>query len=161
MASEPCGSTDTTTGEPCQFTPGSSCPHHDNSNAGRPLKLDDPSRRDDLIEAAKEGMSKSGCCRAAGVTIETLNDYLERAKEEDADDRFIEFFDRFKRARSEGEKQLVHEARANGDAKFLLATSFGYSKKQEIEHSGEIDAGVMRVQEPATEDEWEEEHGSS
>jgi MoaA/NifB/PqqE/SkfB family radical SAM enzyme len=123
--------------------------------------LDDESRRNDLIKAAKRGMSKKGCCRAAGITIETLNDYLERAREEDADERFIEFFDRFKRARSKGEKRLVEEARANGDAKFLLATSFGYSKKQQIEHSGEIDAGVMRVQEPASEDEWEEEHGGS
>lgn len=159
--SEICGSTDTNSGEPCEFTPAESCPHHDTHPGGRPLKLDDKERRDRAVEAAEKGCSKGGCARAAGVTLETLNDYLDRANGEDPDERFIEFFDRFKRARSKGEENLVSLAKVNGDAKFLLATSFGYSKKQEIEHSGEVDHGVMRAPEQDSEEEWEQKHGSS
>lgn len=115
---------------------------------GRPLKLDDEERREQVIEAAKQGMSKAGCSRAAGITTATLNSYLEKANEENADKRFVQFFDKFKRARSEGEKELVTEARSHGDAKFLLATSFDYSKKEKREIMGEdggpveVDAGV-------------------
>lgn len=120
------------------------------AHGGRPDKFTDD-RVKDAIEAAKDGFSKAGCARAAGVVPSTLNNWL-NANPDYGDGEFLEAFTR---ARHQGEKQLVTEPLYTEDAdgptnrpemdgqhaRFLLSTSFDYKKteKQEVEHSGGLD----------------------
>lgn len=142
--SEICGSTDTTSGDPCQIT--GDCPHHGNSN-GWPGLLE--RREEDLLEAARRGKSKVGCARSAGVGESTLYEWL---------DRFPKFSEGFMRARAEGEDRLV-DAVADKDPKFILERSYGYTKRQEIDHRHEdavpIDApsSVLRIEDSDSGDE--------
>lgn len=126
MTDEQCGY-DTPTG-PCKNPPtdGDHCwiDSH-TSNRGRPTKWSDE-RREQLLEAARSGMTIEGCARAAGIGVSTLYEWL---------DNFPEFSEAFNRARGEGERQLVDEV-VREDPKFILERSFGYTKSQEIEHSG-------------------------
>lgn len=93
---------------------------------------------DDILEAARLGMSKAGCARAAGVAPNQLNRYLQS-------DEKADFRQAFMRARYQGEQRLIEgpmfndeEARREMDgqhARFLLSTSFDYVKteKKELE----------------------------
>jgi len=135
---------------PCQH-PAGSCPvasHSDadaENNQGRDFAIDE-SNHDDILEAAREGLSESGCARAAGVSWQALDRYL---------DAYDEFRSAFTRARAQGEQRIVREG-LNGDvetsmAKFLLSSSFDYVKaeKREVdathEHSGP-DGGPMQIE---------------
>lgn len=140
----------TADGSPCQHpaTDGDSCwlNEHggDAAPSGRDFSLGEDDH-DDILAAAREGLSKSGCARAAGVSHTELNRYL------DAHD---EFRAAFRRARSEGEHRLVKgalyrevnnpEPRREMDgqhARFLLSTSFDYIKteKKEVEMDADVD----------------------
>lgn len=131
-------------GSECQ-NPAGACPvpSHSDPDAENPHGRDftiDESDHDAILQAARDGMSKSGCARAAGVAKSQLDRYLEAHED---------FRSAFKRARHEGERFLVREALVDqpGDerdidgqhARFLLSTSFEYVKteRQEVEHQGE------------------------
>jgi hypothetical protein len=148
--SDECGAS-TADGSACELPgsyPDGRCYHHtDEANTdsgGRPTKFTDD-RAERAKDAAREGMSKAGCARAAGVGKATLERWLnERDK----------FRNAFTRARHEGEQKLVtgpliddpdDPVDIDGQhARFLLSTSFDYVKteKQEVEHSGGIDTEV-------------------
>lgn len=145
--SDQCGSTDTTSGEPCQFSPGESCPHHDESE-NLPDKFT-TQRTKRLIEAARMGALKKDIANYGGITHKTLNNWL-REGEERGEGELFEFYQDFTRARGEGAMNKLKEA----GAEFVLERSYGYTKSQEIEHSGE--GGVLMVPGMATEEEWEE-----
>jgi len=128
-------------GSQCQH-PAGGCPvasHSDpdaENNQGRPSKFE--TVRDDVVEAAREGLTIEGCARAAGVHKSTLYDWL---------DTYDEFSDAFMRARANGERRLLKQALTDPDvdsrtARFILERSFGYTKSQEIEHSGDVDLGL-------------------
>jgi hypothetical protein len=131
-------------GTTCQH-PAGSCPvpSHSDSNAenphGRPSKYTED-RADAAIDAARDGASKTGCARAAGVDRATLNRWL------DARDGFRTAF---ARARGEGERRLIRDGLGEEVspqmAKFLLATSYGYTKteKREIEGDVSLDGVVV------------------
>lgn len=118
--------------------------HTDNARTGgRPSKYTDD-RAQDALEAARMSKSKSGCARAAGVELPTLNRWLD--KNPDLDDG-REFRLAFAQARRDGETVLVHGGLRNDDidtsmAKFLLATSFGYVKTERREHLVDEDADL-------------------
>ena len=89
---------------------------------------------DELLAAAREGKSKRGCARSAGVDKDSLDRYLDHNED---------FCDSFRRARAVGESRLItgglHDKNVDSSmAKFLLSTSFGYVKteKQEVEVDG-------------------------
>lgn len=92
---------------------------------GRPSKIE--THRDDILEAARLGATKEGCARAAGVDKQTLYNWL---------DEYPDFFDAFKRARSEGERRRLRDADDSG-SRFVLERSFGYTKTETHEHTGE------------------------
>ena len=148
MADDICGSTDTTTGKPCQNDAGS-CPHHGNKG-GAPSKFNEE-RRERILEAARAGTTVEGCARAAGIHYRTLRRWLDRGEDETGT-AYAEFDEQFSTARSEAERDLV-EAVSNEDPKFILERSYDYTKSQEIEHSHNdavpIDAGseVLRITE--------------
>jgi hypothetical protein len=108
--------------------------------SGREWAIDDEDH-DDILEAARDGFSKAGCARAAGVDEKSLQRYLDA-------DGHEEFRRAFMRARHKGEQTLVKgplvehpDAPGGGPeidgqhARFLLSTSFDYQKteKKELE----------------------------
>jgi len=146
-------------GPPCEHpaTDGDSCwidAHGGDADpGGRPNKFTDE-RAEDAIQAAREGFSKAGCARAAGVTPPTLNNWLDANPDYDGG----EFLQAFTRARHKGERVLLqgalydepeeqqkHTRTVNDQhARFLLSTSFDYVKTERKELTGE-DGGAIEV----------------
>jgi transposase-like protein len=89
---------------------------------GRPSKLDDV--WDDVMDAAERGLTLEGVARAAGIGISTLRDW--RTKHDD-------FSAALSRARARAEAELIE----NADAEFVLERSYGYTKEQEVEVTGD------------------------
>ena len=117
----------------------------DGSTKGRDFAITEDDH-DDLLQAAKTGLSLRGCARAAGVSHSQLRRYL---------DAHEEFRSSFERARAHGEAELIEgglrdEGVDTSMAKFILASSYGYKKaeKREVEgsmeHTGE-GGGPMEV----------------
>jgi len=138
MTDDTCGHP-TADGSPCQNPPtgGDSCwiPSHGGSaNAGHRQSKFNDERAEKAKEAARQGMSKAGCARAAGVDRHTLERWLSEREG---------FRTAFMRARHEGEHRLVTEALWNDEnaereidgqhARFLLSTSFDYVKTEKTE----------------------------
>ena len=164
-----CGA-DTVGDEPCQnpATEGDSCwlaEHGGDADAsGRPSKFTDE-RAQDAVEAAREGLSKAGCGRAAGVADGTIQNWLdENPTFTDKDGTEREFFRAFMRARRVGEFNLVQGGLYDEDtdssmAKFLLASSFDYKKTEQREVTGEgggpvsVDITETVVETPHSDDE--------
>lgn len=135
-------------GDPCQLPasrPDGRCHHHtdtaDGNSGGHPSKYTEDRARQ-AIDAARQGFSKAGCARAAGVGEATLRRWLEANHSVDGDD----FRRTFTRARFEGEKRLVTGPLVDSDdptvpdidgqhARFLLSTSFEYEKTEKRELS--------------------------
>jgi hypothetical protein len=153
-----CGA-ETTGDQPCQNPAGDNgrcwIPSHnpdatDENPAGRPSKFTDENAQA-AIEAAREGLSKAGCQRAAGVGDGTIQNWLDANPtftDEDGTER--EFFRAFRRARRVGESELVQGGLYDDDtdssmAKFLLASSFDYKKTEQREVTGE-DGGPVEIE---------------
>lgn len=103
----------------------------DDRDIGRPSKYNDEDAQA-AIDAAKEGVSKSGCARAAGVDRATIDRWLDAHDDFRAD---------FTRARARGERKLIRDGLTDPDtdsqmARFLLAASFQYVKAERREHTG-------------------------
>lgn len=128
---EICGAP-TQEGNKCQNPGRESCPWHNEQgertekSPGRKSKFDDVKK--DLLQAAKNGTTKEGCARAAGIDKSTLYTWL---------DERPEFSDEFRRARAKGEEKLVKKV-LDRKPEFILERSYGYTKKQEIEHGGVV-----------------------
>lgn len=127
----------------CWVPAHNSDPDDQLDGGGAPSKFDDEAA-EAAFEAARQSKSKAGCARAAGVDPATLQRWVERNPTL-TDGR--EFRKTFARARRDGETVLVQGGLRNDEvdtsmAKFLLATSFDYVKKQEIEHSGDAPVPV-------------------
>lgn len=137
------------TGEPCEnpvkYADGKCGIHTDVTDAeqGRPTKFTDERARA-VIRAAKEGKSKRGCERAAGVGEGTVRDWLKQSHTFTNSDGLVASFSRtFADARAQGESMYIQDGRReDGDtsfAKFMLSSSYGYknTEKREHEHSGD------------------------
>lgn len=131
-------------GSPCNH-PAGSCPHRSHSDPdaenldGRSRAIDE-NDHEAILEAAREGLSKSGCARAAGASLKSLNRHL---------DDHPGFRAAFVRARNQGEQRLIREG-LEGEvdtsmAKFLLSTSFEYVERREVEHDGDVGLGDVTV----------------
>lgn len=142
----PCRNPTTEDGDPGRcWIPSHNDPDAENPS-GREFTLGEDDHAD-ILEAARSGMSKGGCARAAGVSRSQLTRYV---------DAHPEFRSAFTQARAEGERELVRGAlfrEADADremdgqhARFLLSTSFDYVKteKKEVEHSGD-DGGPVEL----------------
>ena len=149
-----CGSTNTTTGRPCQHDKGS-CPfpaHREPAGSvdgaglktGRPSKFN-ADRAMAAIHAAEIGTSVEGCGRAAGVAGQTIHDWSDNPELEfdhPKTGETINFSERFGRARYIGEQSLLEggiDENSGEDSqfiRFLLATSYGYQKTEGVEVTG-------------------------
>ena len=169
--SDECGyPTDGGDGPPCELPASKAdgrCHHHtdtdERSNGGREWAISEADH-EDILEAARDGFSKAGCARAAGVGEASLQRYL---------DAHEDFRSAFMRARHSGERTLVKgplvdhpDAPGGGPeidgqhARFLLSTSFDYQKteKKELEHSGEVSGSLFDLPDEVT-DNWERTDG--
>lgn len=144
MGSDKCGH-ETAKGTPCQHPAGengrchidSHNPDGEGTSVGRDFSISEADH-DDILEAARLGMSKSGCGRAAGVGPDELRRYV---------DAHPDFREAFMRARYKGERKLIkgplreHEEDSeewdSQHARFLLSTSFDYVKTERKELTGE------------------------
>jgi len=138
-----CGA-DTTGDHPCQNPAGENgrcwIPSHNDPDAenphGRPSLLDEYS--DDILDAAREGMTLEGCARIAGIDESTLHRWI---------NKYDEFRKSLKRARAQGELRHLRSVDDRG-SQFILERSFGYVKteKREVEmdadHSIDASEGV-------------------
>jgi hypothetical protein len=149
-AGTPCQHVTTDDGDPdrCWIDAHNDAPT-ESGDPGRDFAINE-SDHDTILDAARKGVSKAGCARAAGVGEASLERYL------DAHDQFR---GEFTRARARGEQRLVTGPLVDSDdptdpdmdghhARFLLSTSFDYVKteKQEVEmdadHSIDAAEGV-------------------
>jgi len=136
MSGDTCGA-ETAGGTACQlpasFDDGR-CHHHtdaaDTDSGGREYAID-ASDHEEILSAARDGLSKSGCARAAGTSLTALRRYL---------DEHPDFRRTFAQARGAGERRLARDGLLDDEvdtsmAKFLLSTSFDYQKteKKELE----------------------------
>jgi hypothetical protein len=145
MTDDNCGA-DTTGDQPCQNPAGENgrcwIPSHNPDSEeenphGREFSVGEDDHGD-ILEAARKGKSKSGCARAAGVSHTELRRYLEAHDD---------FRSSFERARATGESKLIDGGLFDDEvdssmAKFLLASSFDYTKteKREVDVDADIDA---------------------
>jgi hypothetical protein len=109
----------------------------DVSGHGRDFSIGETDH-EDILDAARDGVSKRGCARAAGVSHTELQRYL---------DAHPDFRASFARARNQGERTLICDGLRDPDtdssmAKFLLASSFDYKKteKREVDADVDVDA---------------------
>lgn len=139
MSDDICGEP-TDDGSPCQRDPGwgrdaDSGPCVDHAD-GRPSKLDDA--WDDAMKAARAGLTKAGIARYCGIDESTLHRWL---------GRHDDFCKSLNRARARAEMEFVTDPDDTNHAQFLLERSFGYTKEQELEVSGELDTGGLAADE--------------
>ena len=132
---ERCGYEDTSSGEPCRHVASRSdgrCHHHTEIEGegvdleGRPSEID--KHYDEIMEAARRGLSYEGIARVAGVGRSTLDD-RRRADEE--------FNSELERNRAVAEMRFVQRAEEK-HATFMLERAFGYTEEQQIEHTGDV-----------------------
>ena len=96
------------------------------SGKGRPSEL--KQYEDDILEAAREGLTYEGIARVAGVGVSTLHQWRDDHKD---------FSESLERARSEAERELIEDV----DAEFVLERSYGYVKteKREVDLDADVD----------------------
>jgi hypothetical protein len=172
MTTDTCGA-ETTGDQPCQNPAGENgrCwipthnPDSDEENPqGRPTKFTDERARDAIHAADELGKSKRGCARDAGVSKDTIDEWLEQNPTfEGPDGDEYHFFDAFERARGSGETYYIREGRdPDGDvdpsfARFMLASSYGYKKTEKREHTGDGGGPVeITFTEQVVETDWED-----
>lgn len=152
MTDDTCGSTDTGSGEPCQRDAGwgtdrdhGHCIDHEDDE--RVLRKFDDGTREKILGAAEVGAFKEHCAQYAGVTEQTLRNWLnwgEEDLENEKDTELAEFYLDWQRARGRG----VVSRLENVDDDWLLERGFGYTKKEtrevdlDADHSFDAAEGV-------------------
>ena len=90
----------------------------DEAHGGRPSMLNE--YEDDLLAAAREGLTYEGIARVAGVGVSTLHEWR---------DEHDQFSESLERARAKAERELIEDV----DAEFVLERSYGYVKTERLE----------------------------
>lgn len=118
-----------TEGERC-WIPSHGDPDAENPN-GRPSLLGE--YEDDIYAGARQGMTLEGCARLAGVDESTLHRWI---------NKYDDFRKSLNRARAHGELQHLQSVNDSG-SRFILERSFGYTKTEKHEHTGEGGGGII------------------
>lgn len=90
----------------------------DEAHGGRPSMLDE--YEDELLAAARKGLTYEGIARVAGVGVSTLHEWR---------DEHDQFSESLERARAKAERELIEDV----DAEFVLERSYGYVKTERLE----------------------------
>ena len=140
-------------GEPCTFDakyPDGRCGHHTEHDTGadrregRPSKLS-YERQEQIASDIEAGRSLTSAARKAGVTPQTVINWVDRGeaeKEAGKENEFTEFFERITRAKGEGEEYYfslaLQLAKENEDHRFIASLM----KQRYPDSWGETDTGV-------------------
>jgi hypothetical protein len=124
MSEDICGSTNTTSGEPCKFTPAESCPWHDSENPaeGRKTRLEEnPEIKDLIVGELQAGATVPEACAEAGISKHQYYDWNRRGKDSDADSVFSKFSKETTHARRIASKndrrELKSKCKENNDTR--------------------------------------------
>ena len=124
MTEDICGA-ETTKGEPCQ-NKAESCPWHNTDNPpenGRDSKLT-KEREEQIAQAIERGKSINSAARMAGITPQTVYNWLDRGEDEQ-NTVYADFFERITRAKGYGEDKYFNViwemAKEEGDHRFLAS----------------------------------------
>ena len=165
MSDDECG-TIQGNGDPCdnsiKYADGKCGIHTDETESRQGGAKFNDSRAQDVINAAKDGLSIRGCERAAGLGEGTLRGWLGEDYTYKTEDGLVANFSRsFAQAREQSEREFIRRGFEDPDvdasfAKFMLASSFGYVKTEKQEHTGE-GGGPMQISfsEEVVTTEWE------
>jgi hypothetical protein len=149
MSDDICGSTNTSSGDPCKWNVAEKgeCPFHntdDPPDNGRESKLS-YERQEKIAGAIEQGKSITSAARMAGISRNAVYDWLERGetdKQEGKDNEYVDFYDRVTRARGHGEDKYFQTvwqmAKEDGDHRFLASLM----KQRYPDSWGETDTGV-------------------
>jgi len=141
MSKETCGHP-TADGTPCQHpaTDGDSCwiPAHggDAESHGRPAAFDDAQTRQRVLVAVGQGLKVGHQASLAGVSPDTLRRALccvESPRDPSLDPDPCDFCANYAQAHANGAREILNDCRPE----FVASASYGYSKKNEVEVSGE------------------------
>lgn len=121
-----CGSTETTSGNPCEWKPGPSCPFHNENKTppdnGRPTKLS-KDRQERIAIAIEEGVPLVAACKLNGITHETHSNWMKRGEQEE-EGPYADYFGRLTRALGHDQREktnvLWETAMETGDTQTML-----------------------------------------
>jgi len=124
MSEDICGSADTSTGEPCQFSPGDSCPWHDpdaDPDTRKPTLKQDTDLTDRVADRLAAGDTVAeACAEVNGVSESSFYEWRQRGRNESGT-VFSEFLEETTRARKgAGRKdraELERALRETGDTR--------------------------------------------
>lgn len=159
---EHCGH-DTADGSPClRTTGGELCWSHDGEGdpGGRPSKLS-YERQEKIAGWIEQGRSMTSAARMAGVSPETVFNWMDRGRDEE-EGEYNDFFNRITRAKGEGEeyymRSIVEMAKEEGDHRFLASLMKQRFPEawSEAETGVDADKTVINLPESVT-DKWERE----
>jgi rubrerythrin len=145
MTKDICGSTDTSSGEPCKWNESEKgeCPFHNTDNPpdnGRDSKLT-KEREEKIAQAIERGKSINSAARMAGISPQTVYNWLDRGEDE-ANTVYRDFFERITRAKGYGEDKYFNViwemAKEEGDHRFLASLM----KQRYPDSWGDTDTGV-------------------
>jgi len=164
MSEDICGSTDTTTGEPCKFSPGESCPWHDVDgdppDTGRKCALEqNPELAGKVADRLSAGDTIAEAC--AEVPEVSEDQYYEWRSRSDEGGVFTEFAEETTRARKGAGRQdraeLKQQLREHGDTRTwykLHMTQYGdqYGDDEMDMREDEltVDSDVVEIGDAAT-----------
>lgn len=155
MTDAVCGYVKESDDEPCQRPAGWGTPSdigHCKDHAEEytvPRKMDEQTKQS-LVGAARRGAFKKHCARVAGITPQTLRNWLNQGEEHIAncmETPLSEFYLRFERARAAGAVERLEDV----DPEFVLERSYGYTKTETHELTGE-DGGPIQTEDVTDEE---------
>jgi len=165
MSDEICGEP-TADGSPCENpacrTDGKCWMHTETDNRqdpGRDSKLT-KERQEAIAAMIEDGHSVTSAARSNGVTKQTVMNWLDRGETQE-NGIYAEFFDRYTRARGEGEKAYLELVKAmakeEGDHRFLASLmKTRYPEAwQEADTGVDADRTVIELPESVT-NEWQQ-----
>jgi hypothetical protein len=145
MTNDICGSEDTSSGEKCQWNEAEKgdCPFHSRDNPpenGRDSKLT-KEREEKIAQAIERGKSINSAARMAGISPQTVYNWLDRGEDEE-NTVYRDFFERITRAKGYGEDKYFNViwemAKEEGDHRFLASLM----KQRYPDSWGDTDTGV-------------------
>lgn len=142
-AGTPCQHPTTSDGDPdrCWIDTHNDTPT-DSPTGGRPRLIDDPQTRQRILVAAGQGLKVRDQAALGGISPDTLRRALccvETPRQPTLDPDPCEFCENYAQAHANGAREVLNDCRPE----FIASASYGYSKSEEHEITGEGGGGIV------------------